>query len=56
MALALHHPSKLKKENRGILKMSKQQMHEYASTPSKNLPAKKGNLMALAGMKKKKGK
>jgi hypothetical protein len=37
MAIAEHHPDKLYKRNRGLLKMSHQQLHEFASTPRKNL-------------------
>jgi len=32
MALAEHHPEKVHDENRGVLKMSKRQLHDYAST------------------------
>lgn len=32
MAIAEHAPSKLHKKNRGLLKMSKGQLHDYAST------------------------
>ncbi len=31
MAIAEHHPEKLYKKNQGVLKMSKKQLHEYAS-------------------------
>ena len=31
MAIAEHHPEKLYKKNRGVLKMSKKQLHEFAS-------------------------
>jgi hypothetical protein len=41
MAIAKHHPSKLYKKNRSLLKMSKKQLHEYASTKEKGLPKKK---------------
>jgi hypothetical protein len=41
MAIAKHHPSKLYKKNRRLLKMSKKQLHEYASTKEKGLPKKK---------------
>lgn len=41
MAIAEHDPSKLKKKNRGLLKMSHQQLHEFADTPEKGLPLKK---------------
>jgi hypothetical protein len=42
MGLAEHHPSKVNKKNRGVLKMSHQQLHDYAATKSKGLPKKKG--------------
>lgn len=32
MAIAEHHPEKLYKRNRSLLKMSKKQLHEYAET------------------------
>jgi len=32
MAIAEHEPSKVHKANRGVLKMSKSQLHDYAST------------------------
>lgn len=38
MAIAEHHPDKLYKRNRGLLKMSHSQLHEYASTSQKGLP------------------
>ncbi len=40
-AIAEHEPGKLHKRNRGLLKMSKAQLHDYASTPEKGLPRKK---------------
>ncbi len=40
MAIAEHHPEKLYKRNRGLLKMSKQQLHDFASTKEKGLPKK----------------
>lgn len=42
MAIAEHHPEKLKSKNKGLLKMSHQQLHDFASTPEKGLPLKKG--------------
>ena len=30
MAIAEHHPEKLYKQNKGVLKMSKKQLHEFA--------------------------
>lgn len=41
MAIAEHHPEKLYERNRGLLKMSKKQLHEFASTKDKGLPKHK---------------
>lgn len=41
MGIAEHHPEKLYKKNKGVLKMSKGEMHKYASTKEKGLPKKK---------------
>ena len=42
MAIALHDPSKLKGgKNKGVLKMSKTQLRDFASTSTKGLPRKK---------------
>ena len=41
MAVAEHHPEKLYKRNRGALKMSKRQLHEYVATKEKGLPRKR---------------
>lgn len=40
-AIAEHSPSKLKKSNKGVLKMPKKSMHDFASTKEKGLPHKK---------------
>lgn len=44
MAIAEHHPTKLLKRNKGLLKMSHKQLHEFAATPQAGLPerVKKG--------------
>ena len=42
MAIAEHHPSKLHKKNRGVLKMSHKQLHEFASTKGLKKKKKKG--------------
>ena len=44
MALAEHAPDKLFKRNRGVLRMSMKQLHDFAATGRKGLPkrAKKG--------------
>ena len=45
MAIAEHAPGKLYKRNRGLLKMSGKQLHDFASTPRKGLKrAKKVNI------------
>ena len=41
MAIAEHEPGKLYTRNKGLKKMSKSQLHDYASTPEKGLPKKK---------------
>lgn len=40
MAIAEHAPSKLLKRNRGLLSMSKPQLHEFAATKTAGLPKK----------------
>lgn len=40
MAIAEHHPAKLFARNRGLLKMSHEQLHDFAATPRKGLPEK----------------
>jgi hypothetical protein len=44
MAIAEHEPKKLYKKNRGLLKMSREQLHDYASTSTKGLPERKRGL------------
>lgn len=39
-AIAEHHPGKLYKRNRGMMSMSKSQMHDFAATKEKGLPKK----------------
>lgn len=41
MAIAEHHPEDLHKKNRGVLSMSKEQMHDFAKTGENGLPEKK---------------
>ena len=38
MGLALNHPEQVYKKNRGVLKMSKGQLHDFAATKEKGLP------------------
>ena len=40
MAIAEHHPEKLHKKNKGMKKMSKKQLREFATTKEKGLPKK----------------
>lgn len=41
MSIAKHHPSKLYKRNKAMLKMSKIELHKYAKTKEKGLPLRK---------------
>jgi len=41
MAIAEHSPEKLYKKNRGLLRMTQQQLHDFAATKRKGLPKKK---------------
>ena len=44
MAIAEHDPGKLYKRNRGLLKLSTDELHDFAATPTDGLPKKKGKL------------
>lgn len=41
MAIAEHNPQALYRKNRGLLKMSKKQLHDFSSTSEFGLPARK---------------
>jgi hypothetical protein len=41
MAIAEHHPEKLYKRNRSLLRMTHQQLHDFAATSEKGLPERK---------------
>lgn len=41
MSIAEHDPQKLYKKNRGLLKMSQKQLHDFSSTKEMGLPARK---------------
>lgn len=66
MALALHNPSKVKKENKGVLKMGKKSLEDFAKTKRTGLPSKvksgdsnyllKYNLLPMEEVKKSKKK
>jgi hypothetical protein len=40
MAIAEHNPKAISKKNRGVLKMSHKQLHDFAATKVKKLPKK----------------
>jgi hypothetical protein len=40
MAIAEHHPEEIKGKNRGVLKMGKQQLHDFAATKRTGLPGR----------------
>jgi hypothetical protein len=40
-AIAEHHPEKLYKRNRSLLRMTHQQLHDFAATSEKHLPERK---------------
>ena len=42
MAIAEHEPGKLNAKNKGLLKMSHSQLHDFAATKRKGLPEKVG--------------
>lgn len=52
MAIAEHHPGQLNKANRGLLRMSHEQLHDFAATPEKGLPKKAGALRRGADSRK----
>jgi hypothetical protein len=41
MAIAEHHPGELYAKNKGLLKMSHSQLHDFAATREKGLPKRK---------------
>ncbi len=45
MAIAEHNPEKLFKRNRALLGMSHDQLHDFASTPEKDLPENKEGVL-----------
>lgn len=55
MGLAEHHPSQVSSKNRGVLKMSHQQLHDFASTKEGNLPSVKKASRLIAKRRKSEG-
>lgn len=56
MAIAEHSPSKLFKRNRSLLKMTHQQLHDFAATPRRGLPEQATRKSKWAKALKGKGK
>jgi hypothetical protein len=48
-AIAENEPGKLFAKNKGMLKMSKQQLSDFASTKTKGLPKHKGSPKRIRG-------
>jgi hypothetical protein len=53
MAIAEHHPDELYARNRGMLSMTHQQLHDFASTPEKGLPEIKRKKRGKSGSRKR---
>lgn len=52
-AIAEHHPDELYARNRGVLDMSHEQLHDFASTSEKGLPEKKSGFRKAARKKRR---
>lgn len=50
MAIAEHEPGKLYGRNRGLLKMSHKQLHDFAATKRKGLPQRKHKPKSIGTM------
>jgi hypothetical protein len=44
--MAEHHPEEVSDKNKGVLSMSHDQLHDFASTPEEGLPEKKSKAHA----------
>jgi hypothetical protein len=53
-AIAEHAPDKLYARNRGLLGMSHNQLHHFASTPQKGLPVSKESMKTVVHGRRKK--
>jgi hypothetical protein len=49
MAIAEHHPEQIYSKNKGVLKMGKKSLHDFAKTKEKKLPYKKKKKPAHPG-------
>jgi hypothetical protein len=52
-AIAEHEPGKLHKKNRGLLRLGKRKLHEFAATRTKGLPERLTELKKEGRFKKK---
>lgn len=48
MAVAEHQPQKLYGRNQGLLAMTREQLHDFAATPRRELPEQSGKLRRAA--------
>ena len=55
MSIAEHEPGKLLKRNRGLLSLSHDQLHDFASTPRAGLPSSSGGSLSRAAERKRHG-
>jgi hypothetical protein len=55
MAIAEHNPSAVYPQNRGILSMTHQQMHDFASTKEKGLAGHVASLKKSGRLRRRKG-
>lgn len=46
MAIAEHHPEQLYERNKGLANMTHAQLHDFAATSEKHLPARKSHYRA----------
>lgn len=53
IAIAEHHPEQLYARNRGLLKMSHSDMHDFAATPEKGLEERKQDLYMMRRRRRK---
>jgi hypothetical protein len=54
MAMALHNPGMIKGKNRGVMKMSAEDLHDFASTKEKGLKQHVMSLKRQGRLKSKK--
>jgi len=55
MAIAEHHPEDVRPENRGVLRMSHAQLHDFAATKQRGLPEHVAHVQREVGRRLLKG-